>query len=301
MYAVYSLAHREASIVASGPAVRLNGFLGLDDAMERAFGSDTETRVWQCTSGPKVAEQNIEVHWRPITRNSCHKTLNDEYESTWRRFEDWKTWRESVSREVLDAARDRRMRDVLPIRATKLLADYDATVAASAAMVSQSVQKLVPKLTRDDEIRGQTWAIIAICGDALYERQRQEILEALGRQYISELRLRTKLETEDLDELEAALSNSDALDLAFVKNFKDDLDALSPEPLVAFFEASDDPEALTKRADLYATSHELKHADVAVVRLYEWIRLDRRPNRATHSNRDPKAHEFFQTLRTAEA
>jgi hypothetical protein len=227
--------------------------------------------------------------------------LQDEYASTSKRFTDWIDWRESVSREVSEAARERKMRALYEIRAVKLLEDYKSSAVPPPAQIpcepsTMAPAKMAPAIQRDDEIRGQTWAIIGICGDAVYERQRHAVLEGLGREYVEKLREATKLESSDLDCLEA---QGVTVDLEFVAPYKASIEALSPEPLVAFFEASDDPEALTKRADIIASSPEMRHADVAVVRLYEWIRLDRTPQRVSRSNRDARAQEFFQAVRSA--
>lgn len=294
MYAVYSLAHREASIVSDGPAVRLNGFLDHKTAETMSNTAHIETRIWPCSVGPKTPEQSATMHWRPITINSSKDTLEAEYASIDQRVTDWILWRESVSSEVLLAAHERRMRDVSEIRATKLLCDY-ASIGQN--LESPKPYGVVPAVKRDDEVRGQTWAIVGICGDADYERSKHALLQSLGSKYIEKLQEATGLSDSNLDVLEASLT--EPIDLHFVEPFASALRLLTPEPLVAFFEAGEDPEALAKRADLFASAPEMKHADIAVIRLYEWIRLDRVSRRATRSNRDTRAREFFETVRNA--
>jgi len=52
------------------------------------------------------------------------------------------------------------------------------------------------------------------------------------------------------------------------------LKGLVEEPLVAFLKASDDPEALDSVAAELESVEALKHADICVVRMYEWLVVD---------------------------
>lgn len=347
-FAVFNIANTGSSIRALGPNVRLLGFgLNKTEADGLASAKAIETRIWPMSRGPTAADgSGIELNWRPISNlclvdhNAAEEALAAEYASIAGRVEAWNAWREALDADVAAAARDHVLRPVYQVRAEMLLATYKATYPTletrpeflepaspkspvpgtpRVGPVNQVEQEenrafgaaIVPKWSRADEIVGQTWALMAIIGDAAYEKAKAEHLETLGRKYFDFLKTYTE-QTEDIDaeriwhermsneseECDTVLKLFMTMEVAPVHKA---LEALVEEPMVAFFSASEDPEALNKQAETLAKSAALKHADVAVVRMYAWLALRAaKSHRIKHVCRGSKqASDFFEAMRAA--
>ena len=195
-----------------------------------------------------------------------------------------------------------------------------------AEPVAEPTAAVVPTLSRNDEIRGQTWALIGICGDANYEKSKNELLQALGSAYFEYiLSIMPPAEPTDAPEAKPEVpqeaphvdtpkeqlaerlfmeSGQRGLDTMIevlgpvIEKTRQSLLSLSKEPMIAFFDVSEDPETLeTASASIIAKNSSFKHVDLAVVRLYSWIKLDYSPKRPkSHTSRDPKANSFYQSM-----
>lgn len=306
MSAVFNTANTASAIVATGPCVRILGLnLSSKEASNLSSGQDIETRVWHMSTESEIA-------WRPIT-NVNLSTIDDfdtclqkEYDSVQGRLDAWNSWRTLVSQEVLDAAKSHVMRPVLQVRAMYLLAEHDA-LQVQKEPEKTATAAIVPSVSRNAELRGQSWALIGIIGDATYEATRSRILDTLGTQYFNYLK--ALWPTLESDDMESALMSSGeeghsamlaSLD-ADIRAAKDALRTTSKEPMIAFFGASENPDDLQAKSDsLVAKVPSLLHADLAVVRMYSWIKLDHVPKRAkAHTSRDPKANDFYHSMAKA--
>lgn len=304
MSAVFNCANTQSAIRASGPCVRILGLnLSRPEATELSTGHDIETRVWHMSSEDSI-------FWRPITNtnlsttNDFEESLKNEYDSVPKRLSDWNAYRSAVTQEVLDAAKNHVMRPVLQVRAMFLLAEQERS---SGNLEASEVTK-VPQVSRASELRGQSWALIGIVGDASYETSRADILDRLGLQYFEYLKTIGPADASN-DDLEAHFMLSgpqghedmlEALKHDILKT-RNSLQEISKEPMVAFFDVSEDPEALqAKSQSLVAKVPSLLHADLAVVRMYSWIKLDYKAKTAkAHTSRDPKANDFYKSMAQA--
>jgi hypothetical protein len=199
------------------------------------------------------------------------------------------------------------MRPVYQVRAEKLLYEAkmalkDQALAIKDAANEQPSGQLVPSMPRSSEIRGQQWALIGLYGDAAYEAKKKQLLEGLGRAYFDALRLAVPEATSDA-EAEALADGtvvSDALGLQ-VAECAAALDALVEEPCISFFDAAEQPEALVKKSKSLSELPELRHVDLAVVRMYSWLSLRfLKSNAIERTSRDPKSEEFYKLLRSSQ-
>lgn len=315
MSVVFNLANTKTSTIATGPCVRILGLnLSFNEASALSKGRDIETRVW-----PMSEAQDIK--WKPLTNvnvsiledNKYTQQCTAEYESIEKRFNTWTSWRDKITEEVNSAARNHIMRPVNQIRAHFLLSLQPLLTPEPLPEPLLEKQKalkeplVVSGVARNDEIRGQTWALIGICGDALYEESKHELLEALGSsyfQYIQSIHPTASVEEAERLFMESGQQGQTDLYNAIgedIETTRKKLMELSKEPMVAFFDVSDDPETLeTASASIIAKNSNLKHIDLAIVRLYSWIRLDYVPKKPkSHTYRDPKANSFYQNLTAA--
>lgn len=201
-----------------------------------------------------------------------------------------------------------------PPRSPPRLSRVSTSSALAVAAGDESVG--VKELDRQSEVRGQTWAMIGIVGDAVYETAKACVLEALGAAYFERLQAITGIE--DLEAAERAFYGSDesaesapnghegsGAKLNQMADLVDEarakLNCLTPEePMVAFFAADDDPSALTQKAAILAKAPNMKHVDLAVVRMYAWLELAT-VNSANvhHESRTKEANDFFKSFRTS--
>jgi hypothetical protein len=82
---------------------------------------------------------------------------------------------------------------------------------------------------------------------------------------------------------------------------KNHLETLSFEPAVSFLGFSDvETTLLMKTSEAFSKMDQYKHADLAIVRMYEWICLRDVSRIKNRTNiRDKTAHEFFTLVREA--
>ena len=165
-------------------------------------------------------------------------------------------------------------------------------------------------VSRTEEVRGQSWCLLGLVGDASYEKQRLALLDSLGNIYKHSLQCFLNLESEDFDTLESAFfekcssETPVSADLgleAAIQDHSDQLEGLVNEPLVTFLEFSDDSEHLIGVADKLAQTETFKHITLAVVRMYEWINLNYSVQDSSRRKyRDEKCNSFFSAMRAAE-
>lgn len=328
--AVFNTANVGSSIKASAPSLRIIS-VGLPYIQSKELSNqlDVETRMLPVSRGPKLADgSGSDIHWKPIS-NECLSALDDasaklklqaEYESIAERVSSWNSLRESIDAEVSKAAQDKIMRSVQQVRAEALLAMLrdleqcdsitdahaaDAGPSDGKATVEDPKTKFVPKLSRDMETVGQTWALIAIMGDAEYTKKKSDILDAIGSSYFEFLKESTGLDDENEAEAKWTLDTNNSLDI-FLRNLVKPLSLaltdLKEEPLVSFFDSSDDADALNKKAEILSKAHELRHADIAIVRMYTWLNLrTAQSHRIAHKTRgdNTSAAEFFAAMRSS--
>jgi len=363
-FVVYNLAHRHASIVAKGPSVRIIGKFERIEMAQKYFSDGIETRMWDGSKVPKDTTVPCDIHWRPITdtnlstvsEDESRETLQGEYDSIEQRLQDWYVWRESLSKETIEAAETHSLRSVESVRAETLLLQFlseakqdskedDPAYNVFMNTKRREAQRHNPTfsptqidmfldniwnqmndvqkgpfrdyatrnpersattiVTSSPEIVGQKYMLIGIVGDAKYRRQKQQFLHELGALYFQELeRFRTS-ETDTIFDLERQMYADNHQELIFtvlkphVERISDAIHALSEEPMIAFFDVSEEPQDLITKSKEYARRSELKHVDLAVVRMSVWLRLDLGPmlNSVTHESRSTKGRDFFEILR----
>ena len=335
--AVFNIANLDATIKASGPFLRIVS-CGLNFFESKAILAKVpiETRMIPVSRGPKAADgSGSEVHWRAITNSSligttdeeAHDVLTAEYESINDRVASWNAWRESIDESVNAAARDKIMRPVYQVRAEYLL-DYYYTTRPDSAPTAGVMS--TTKLDRDLET-SDLWCLVALMGSADYAKRKSEILDGLGEAYYAMLKENAALkrglggEAGATEGAADAAREADATDngpeaderlwfeepnLEMMNHFLDDIVApvaeairlLPEEPLVSFFEASDDADGLNEKAAWLSKAPELKHADIAVVRMYTWLNLRAHRNlKLKHVPRgtNDTANNFFSAMRAS--
>jgi hypothetical protein len=314
--AVFNIANVGSTIKATSPSLRIIS-VGLPYIQSKELISqlNVETRMLPMSRGPKLADgSGADIHWKPISNEQLSALDDDaakiqmqlEYESVRDRVSNWISLRESIDAEVAKAAQEKVMRSVNQVRAEALLEMLkDISTEPSGPPASEPTSKFVPRLSRDMETVGQTWALIAIMGDADYAKKKSEILDAIGSSYFSFIKESTGHDGENEAEASWHADSANSLEpflRNLVKPMADALADIKEEPLVAFFESSDDADALNNRAEQLSKSPELKHADIAIVRMYSWLNLRMaQSHRIEHKTRgnNPCAAEFFSAMRNA--
>ena len=313
-FAVIQSANHGSKISASGPHVRLLGLsLNAHEAETvMAKHSTVETRMIPMSKAPRSAadtDRPLEIHWRTVgcTEYTSVADYHADLETTTHRLSEWTKYREAAETDVVSAARDHRQRPVYTVRAEGLLSMLDVE---RPGFLEPSSAKNVPNLSRADEIVGQTWAILAIVGDASYELAKQMALEALGRKFFALMCTTTGL-TDESDAEAKWYGLDETIREPLMKTFldthvtatRDILKNLTEEPMVAMFKASEDPDDLNKTAETLAGHPDMKHADVAVVRMYAWLALrTAKSHRVKHVCKgSAAAKDFFEAMRSAMA
>jgi hypothetical protein len=303
MYAVFNSANADSAISSKRPQLRILALnVTMDEAREIEKKQSIETRIWEMS--------NADFNWRSISNlnfiglelSKIETMLLQEYQTFDARVSDWNFYRAQKEVDVVQARSKRRT--VHQIHAEHLL--------YSNKMPKVEQTTTVASIKRDEELRGQNWALIAIIGDANAEALKENIINKLGLSYMNHLRLHIGIDIdiempENQDALLFAFNNLDAEKQEQIKaNFSDDvysahrdLDSIVCEPLVAFFASAEKPEDLEKKSDELSKLESLKNADIAIVRMYSWLNLSKvNTVKAKHVARDPRANEFFSSMRS---
>lgn len=300
-FMVYNSANRGAANSAQNAMVRMLGIYGDREAADAAItrlALGLETRMWPLSTWNRGPDgTTAQPAWRPITCLNIIENpdeLEAEYASIQQRVDAWTALREQACADVAKAAETRTLRPIGELLAVQAMAAVpteqlpgvtpaEQPPADSPTAVTTPLAKRAEPVSRDVEVRGQTWALVGILGDAAVSQRRAELRQCLGRTILEAQRTKYGLPADaaEMDILAAAATSPeglqfDSLQTEAAKSAKAAFDTpiFTEEPLVAFFEASDSPEALQTLAQTLADAPELKHADLAVVRLYEWIKLD---------------------------
>ena len=332
LYAVFNIANKGSAIEASSPFLRINGLnLTLQDAQARD-SNQVETRVW-----PMSTESNMQ--WRTVSSKNLFglsaeaatEALQSEYSAIGKRLDDWNVWRAQKSMEVMEASKNFFIRRPYhQLFAENLLQkareQSSQTMDKVHGIVDVEAQtRIVPEFNRQEEIRGQTWALIAIAGDAHFESTREALLDELGATYFKSMAIKLGVSLQSTsdehsldmykpvdingrDPLLQDLVNKKVLDLNITDFFQEyielamvcqqKIDALIREPLIAFFGTSEDANDLVEMSEKLSKSPALLNADLAVVRMYSWIKLSScSSNKIKHTSKDPRAESFFKSMR----
>lgn len=324
MYALFNLANKGSAIEAKGPYIRL---LALNMSLSYCVdyvseNKNLETRTWPMS---KATNSSTELNWRSVSSlnlldlepKAQHEALEREYALFNLKVDQWNNYREKLSKDVFEASQSKIRRPYHQLFAERLL-EKNVTVettneTTNAESRDDSEKAKVPELVRENEVRGQTWAVIAIVGDAEYEIKREAILDALGLNYFKEC-IKVLETNNDYNFSSTNVSDPNVQDYINTKiDFEDKiiqaqvdslildakkaLDALRKEPLVSFFAASEDASELLKKSEDLAKLECLKHADIAVVRMYSWLSLSSSTSARSRSARDPRAQDFFTKMR----
>jgi hypothetical protein len=321
-FVVFNIAHKGASIRSDGPSIRILGrFVNETYALSAARERPYETRVWPASSFGQLHD-SLQIHWRPITNvhlssmndEYAFNTLEEEYKSIDDRKAAWTQFRQSVVREVLQAAEDHVLRPVNSIRGVSLLDTLPEDTTPKQESEKASTEIIVDRVS--NEVPDQQYMILALHGDAKYETEKQTLLDSLGKAFLTEARSFLKLDDTTLDpDVEEAIAALDATQQEqfwtsfgpIIREAKSKLDSLVYEPMVAFFDVSYDYDVLKGKITTYAEHPDLKHIDLAVVKMYSWLRLDLGPKLAKGHKRaigpnGPQhelANEFFQAMQNA--
>jgi len=286
--ATFHVAHRGLNITSKTASIRLLGFYG--------EGPRDELSIQMPMS--LVCDGTLNISWHTVSADGGQRT---------NKLEAWNSWRSQQIQDVSKASAERQMRPIFQVRAEKLIADYTDYSSKPVAVATT-----VPSVARDSEVRGQTWALIGIAGDADYEMRRASILDSLGSDYFRAVEdyvcSKIKDRAPDLDSANE-FYESEFMKHEWPENFMrnrteqaiNDLEAIVCEPSIAFFGASENADSLVASADVLAKRPELVHIDLAVVRMYVWINLEyhKRSKTIERVNRNKVADEFFKAMRTA--
>ena len=296
MRVIYNFANRGALIGAKEPSIRIEGFV--------PEGVRTDGHM---TGKMSLSE--------PIWHNIGNENDNVD---TVQKFSNWQKHRETISNALNEAMATRTIRNRRVVLVERVLA-LENSVSASAA-AEDNIQKtenlkIVPNISRNDERRGQSWAIIAIVGDPDYEKNRDVLISKLADEYVNYMETCTAsnasdFPTDSFDKDNIIVSSYfgrddlESLDSFFAYSKRDDIKAikmLPNEPMVAFYGFSEDADALVERSGKLAALDSLKHADIAVVSMYSWLYLEswKRSKFIKRTSRDPKSEQFFKTMREA--
>jgi hypothetical protein len=315
MFVVFNCAHKDASIKANGAHIRILAVASQDKAFEMSRGRNEETRVWPMSGGAQ------DIRWRLISNanlskvsdSDVHATLQEEYKRAEKQVVDWNQWRDSKCIEVIQAAKEHVMRPLEQVRASALLniqtADTEVhenapqQTALDVASEAASEVQVVKPIETSQERRGQSFALVAILRDPYAAKQKETLLATLGSTYYKLVEhfkaSNTEFREEELlsmDEFPLELKNA-------IHATRIQLDAIVEEPLVAFLDVSDRAEPLIEKSSMLAKDAALKHADLAVCRMYEWCSLDhthKAEQRVVRTNGGSQGLALLDALRQSE-
>jgi hypothetical protein len=265
------------------------------------FANNCDSVVW--ASSPHVRIDKITGHGEEYT-TSLELSTPENIIWSGKGADEWNKMREKEIQITMNAMESVSKRSVKALRAVALIHSLGFT-----PVVEHKAYAKIPDISRDQEIRGQSWAIMAIIGDPDYENARRKCLDDLGTEFFEMIKNHTNGQADNTDE--------DALQLIFenlrerdelLKSFnekntvltKHDIDALPQHPQIAIFGFGDDPDVLKERASKLSQLHDLKHANIAVVRMYSWLKLNFvDSHKIEHTSRLPIANSFFKAMRDA--
>jgi hypothetical protein len=259
------------------------------------FANTANCEIW--ASGPHVRIDRV-------SEDHSNLKFSSPDSIHWSRgtIDGWNTMRELENVSTMKAVHSGVKRSVKSLRAVSLLESVQLPEAEKPNYPK------VPDIKRDEEIRGQSWAIMAIVGDEAFEIRKRQILDTLGDQFFEMIRAHTigsadhdedslQLIFENLREKEDLLN---AFHEKYTKKAKTELQNLIQEPQIAIFGFGEDPESLKEKAKTLAELGALKHASIAVVRMYSWLNLNFvESHKIDHTSRLPIADSFFKAMRLA--
>jgi len=280
-FVVFNVAHRDANIRAKGPSVRILGrFHSIEAANDFCKTLDgLETRIWPVSEYVN-AGLPMNIRWRPITNvnlsraSNAQDVLEAEYALIPQRADDWTSWRASIFAEVHRAAEERTLRPLETARAETILHEIPKNSLCEEPK-SFEASEHVPVWPKDRELRDQTCMIVGLVGDTTYEKQKKFLLQELGTNYY----MVAKQVAGDLGE-EAIFSSPELQETFFealkpyVNATREKMNLLVQEPMIAFFDVSFDEASLMDKLKMYGAHPDMRHVDLAIVRLYNWLRLD---------------------------
>lgn len=330
-YAVFNLANKNTAIVSNrGPSLRILGLgLSLECAKNLESKQIAETRIWPMSCASKINWRSVSnIDLLAVPQKDIEALLLKEYYTFEGRIASWNAYRNAKSVEVFESARLKERRPYHQLYAENLLqrvwpnkssissflTEVPATVL-NPEDVPEKAYDVVPDYSRENEIRGQEWALIAIIGDTEYETAKEKILDSLGYKYFDLLVAQnqpSKFDSaeacNDCDvskvEVQDSISGNE-MTAETEKHFIDtvarqaklDIEALVKEPLIAFFGVSEEPSQLLKLSAELSKDPNLLNADIAVVRMYSWLALNSSSKAIDHTARDPRAETFFKAMR----
>ncbi len=341
-YAVFNLANKNTAIVSNrGPSLRILGLaLSLECAKNLESKQIAETRIWPMSCASKINWRSVSnIDLLAVPQKDIEALLLKEYYTFEGRIASWNAYRNAKSVEVFESARLKERRPYHQLYAENLLQRVwpikntsfttlsapvdDATVSKAAILnpeeencdVPERAYEVVPDYSREHEIRGQEWALIAIVGDTEYESAKEKILDSLGYKYFDLLVAQnqpskfdsaeacndcdvSKVEVQDsISGNEMTAETEKHFINTVARQAKLDIEALVKEPLIAFFGVSDEPSQLLKLSSELSKEPDLLNADIAVVRMYSWLALNSSSKATEHTARDPRAKTFFKAMR----
>lgn len=282
-----NVANVHCDILSSEPAIRLLG----------SETTDTNSKDIQLSSTDNI-------YWISISNDTSE---------VGQKIDKWNSHREGICEELYSAMNGQYNRNRRIVLFERIMSKYESekiVVKPEANNANQLDQKYVPKIERNQELRGQSWAIIGIIGDASYEKSKSFIMERLANMYIEHmcttleiLDVPTNLSPEEDSLIVAYFENDniDTHDKLFLKSIESDLVDISflhNEPLVSVWAISDDPDSLNEKSKKISEVASMKHADVAVVSMYSWLFLESwKKFKVRRTSKDPRAQNFFKIMR----
>jgi hypothetical protein len=218
------------------------------------------------------------IKWIPVTTNEYTE------ESITEAFNDWCALRNEAHAIVQEAIQQASVRSRNRVILESVLPDDTRRGPVTS------------KISVIDQTRGQSWAIVAIIGDAKHYKAKDAILNALAQEYVEHIQTVAPSDSEDIS-IAQYMHLDEPVPFKGITEALKKIEALGEcVPLISFFGASEDAADLVEKSKKLTAVPELKHADIAVVKMYEWLKLETKAN-CSRSARDPKAQEFFETMR----
>jgi hypothetical protein len=260
------------------------------------YANTSNCDIW--ASGPHVRIDKISSEASDLPVSSAENII-------WSKgsIDDWTAMRQTEIADAAAAVHSIVKRSVKSLRAVALIDSLNGPKAPRPNF------KVVADIKRDEEVRGQSWAIVAIVGDPVYEIKKRKILDELGSRFFDMIRDLAPGQTDQHDEdslqyIFENLSNKDQLTQTFNDTYTSlaaaELQDLIQEPQIAIFGFGDDPDALKEKARAFSAVPGLMHASIAVVRMYSWLNLNYvDSHKIEHTSRLPMADSFFKAMRQA--